>query len=251
MSEQKRKRTDLIYGRHPVIEALQSGQPVDKVYLQQGTRGDFEKELRHLCKDKDVPMTIIPQAKLQRMLARGQNHQGVVAQMAAAAYHRIEDVLPFIYEQGQIPLLLLLDGVTDVRNLGAIARSAEVCGAQSIIIPRKNSAGLTGDAVKSSAGALSRLPVCRERSLVNTIEFLQQSGVVVIASDLKAEKFLHELELDQPLCIVLGAEGDGISPGVAKAADVTFKIPQAGQLNSFNVSVAAGILLYEAMRARG
>lgn len=251
MSEQKRKRTDLIYGRHPVIEALQSGQPVDKVYLQQGTRGDFEKELRHLCKDKDVPMTIIPQSKLQRMLARGQNHQGVVAQMAAAAYHRIEDVLPFIYEQGQIPLLLLLDGVTDVRNLGAIARSAEVCGAQSIIIPRKNSAGLTGDAVKSSAGALSRLPVCRERSLVNTIEFLQQSGVVVIASDLKAEKFLHELELDQPLCIVLGAEGDGISTGVAKAADVTFKIPQAGQLNSFNVSVAAGILLYEAMRARG
>ena len=147
-------------------------------------------------------------------------------------------------------MLLLLDGVTDVRNLGAIARSAEVCGAQAIIIPRKNSAGLTADAVKSSAGALSRLPVCRERSLVNTIDFLQQSGVSVIASDLQAEKYLHQLELDQPLCIVMGAEGEGISKGVANAADVTFKIPQAGQLNSFNVSVAAGILLYEAMRAR-
>lgn len=246
----KQKRTDLIYGRHPVLEALESGQPVDKVYLQQGTRGEFEKELRQLCKSREVPMTIIPQAKLQRMVSRGQNHQGVVAQMAAAAYQRIEDVLPFIYEQGQNPLLLLLDGVTDVRNLGAIARSAEVCGAQAIIIPRKNSAGLTADAVKSSAGALSRLPVCRERSLVNTIEFLQQSGVQVIASDLAAERYLHELELDQPLCIVMGAEGEGISRGVAKAADVTFKIPQAGQLNSFNVSVAAGILLYEAMRRR-
>lgn len=248
MSNKKSK--DLIYGRHPVIEALQSDQPVDKVYLQQGTRGDFEKEVRQLCKQQEVPMTIIPPAKLQRMVARGQNHQGVVAIMAAAAYQKIEDVLPFIYEQGQVPLLLLLDGVTDVRNLGAIARSAEVCGAQAIIIPRKNSAGLTADAVKSSAGALSRLPVCRERSLVNVIEFLQQSGVCVMASDLKAERFLYEIELDQPLCLVLGAEGEGISTGVARAADQTFKIPQAGQLNSFNVSVAAGILLYEAMRAR-
>jgi 23S rRNA (guanosine2251-2'-O)-methyltransferase len=244
------KNTDTIYGRHPVLEALQSDQPVDKVYLQQGTRGEFEKELRHACKEREVPMTIVPPGKLQRMVARGQNHQGVVAQLAAAAYQRIEDVLPFIYEQGQVPLLLLLDGVTDVRNLGAIARSAEVCGAQAIIIPRKNSAGLTADAVKSSAGALSRLPVCREKSLVNVIEFLQQSGLSVLASDLNAEKFLHEQELDQPLCLVLGAEGEGISTGVARAANVTFKIPQAGQLNSFNVSVAAGILLYEAMRAR-
>lgn len=250
MSDKHNKSKDLIYGRHPVLEALQSSQPVDKVYLQQGTRGDFEKELRHLCKDLEVPMTIIPQSKLQRMVARGQNHQGVVAQLAAAAYQKIEDVLPFIYEQGQNPLLLLLDGVTDVRNLGAIARSAEVCGAQAIIIPQKNSAGLTGDAVKSSAGALSRIPVCREKSLVNTVELLQQSGVCVVASDLKADKFLHELDLDQPLCLVLGAEGEGISQGVARAADITFKIPQAGELNSFNVSVAAGILLYEAMRAR-
>ncbi|MEM9836752.1 MAG: 23S rRNA (guanosine(2251)-2'-O)-methyltransferase RlmB [Bacteroidota bacterium] len=242
------KNKDLIYGRHPVVEALTAGQPVDKVYLQQGTRGEFEKEIRHLCRDHDVPMTLIPKEKLQRMV-RG-NHQGVIAQLAAAAYQRIEDVLPYLYEKGETPLLLLLDGVTDVRNLGAIARSAEVCGAHAIIIPKKNSAGLTADAVKSSAGALSRLPVCREKSLVNTIEFLQQSGVQVIASDLKAEQFLHELNLADPLCIVMGSEGEGISTGVARAADVRFKIPQAGTLNSFNVSVAAGILLYEAMRKR-
>ncbi|MBB4079032.1 23S rRNA (guanosine2251-2'-O)-methyltransferase [Lewinella aquimaris] len=243
-----KQREDLIYGRHPVLEALAAGQPVDKVYLQQGTRGEFEKELRQSCKLHAVPMTLIPQAKLQRMV-RG-NHQGVVAQLAAAAYHSVEDILPLVYERGETPLFLLLDGVTDVRNLGAIARSAEVCGAQTIIIPQKNSAGLTADAVKSSAGALSRIPVCREKSLVNTVEFLQMSGVRVIASDLEAERYLHDIELTGPLCIVMGAEDEGISTGVARAADVTFKIPQAGTLNSFNVSVAAGILLYETMRKR-
>lgn len=244
----KQEREDLVYGRHPVLEALASGQPVDKVFLQQGTRGEFEKELRNLCKDQEVPFTVIPQAKLQRMV-KG-NHQGVVAQLAAAAYQKTEDLLPMLYEQGITPLLLLLDGVTDVRNLGAIARSAEVCGAHGIIIPQKNSAGLTPDAVKSSAGALLRLPVCREKSLVNTVQLLQMSGVKVIASDLAADKFLHELTLTEPLCIVMGAEGDGISEGVGRAADVRFKIPQAGTLNSFNVSVAAGILLFEAMKAR-
>lgn len=242
------KQSDVIYGRHPVLEALAAGQPVDKVYLQQGTRGEFEKELRQACKAHDVPMTLVPPAKLQRMV-RG-NHQGVVAQIAAAAYQKVEDVLPQIYERGESPLLLLLDGVTDVRNLGAIARSAEVCGAHAIVIPQKNSAGLTADAVKSSAGALSRIPVCREKSLVNTVELLQMSGVRVIASDLAAATDLRDLTLTGPLCIVMGAEDEGISTGVARAADETFRISQVGELNSFNVSVAAGILLYEAMNAR-
>ena len=243
-----KERTDLVYGRHPVLEALASGRPVDKVFLQQGTRGEFEKELRQLCKAQEVPFTLIPPAKLGRMVRA--NHQGVIAQLAAAAYQKTEDLLPLLYEQGHTPLLLLLDGVTDVRNLGAIARSAEVCGAHGIIIPQKNSAGLTPDAVKSSAGALLRLPVCREKSLVSTVELLQMSGVKVIASDLAAERYLQDLELTEPLCIVMGAEGEGISTGVARAADLTFKIPQVGTLNSFNVSVAAGILLFEAMKAR-
>lgn len=241
-------KTDLIYGRHPVLEALEAGRPVDKVYLQRGTRGEFEKELRHACKQREVPMTTVPAAKLQRMV-RG-NHQGVAAQLAAAAYHSIENVLPLVYERGEVPLFLILDGVTDVRNLGAIARSAEVFGAQTIIIPQKNSAGLTADAVKSSAGALSRLPVCRERSLVNTVEYLQQSGVTVIASDLSADRELAELDLTVPLAIVMGAEDVGISQGVARASDRTFRIPQVGTLNSLNVSVAAGVLLYECMRGR-
>lgn len=238
-----------IFGRHPVLEALQSAQAVEKVWLQQGTRGEFEKELRHLCKAQQVPMTMIPKEKLNRMV-RG-NHQGVVALQAVASYQQLDDILPFIYEKGEQPLILLLDGVTDTRNFGAIARSAELCGVHALVIPVKGSAGLTPDALKTSAGALSRLPVCRVKSLVSTIEFLQQSGVRVLASDLSGEQFLPDLELTEPIALVLGSEGDGISRGVAQAADECFKIPQLGTLNSFNVSVAAGIMLYETMRQRG
>jgi 23S rRNA (guanosine2251-2'-O)-methyltransferase len=240
--------SDLIYGRHPVLEALNAGQPVDKVFLQQGTSGPFEKELRHLCRDREVPMRVIPRDRLQRMV-RG-NHQGVVAVLAAVAYQRLEDVLPLIFERGQVPLLLVLDGVTDVRNLGAIARSAEVTGAQALVIGQKNSAGLSGDAVKASAGALLRLPVCREKSVVGAITLLQNSGVRVLASDLEGDRALHECDLLAPTALVLGSEGEGISQAVARQADVRFRLPQVGTLNSFNVSVAAGIMLYEVMRAR-
>lgn len=237
-----------IFGRHPVLEALQAGQPVEKVWLQQGTRGEFEKELRQLCRTHQVPMTIIPKERLNRMV-KG-NHQGVVALQAVAPYQQLDDILPFIYEQGEQPLILLLDGVTDTRNFGAIARSAELCGVHALVIPVKGSAGLTPDALKTSAGALARIPVCRVKSLVSTIELLQQSGVRVLASDLSGEAFLPATELTGPTALVLGAEGEGISRGVAKAADECFKIPQLGTLNSFNVSVAAGIMLYETMRQR-
>ncbi|MEM8582837.1 MAG: 23S rRNA (guanosine(2251)-2'-O)-methyltransferase RlmB [Bacteroidota bacterium] len=245
MSKQNQQ---LIYGRHPVLEALQSDQSIDKVYLQKGTRGEFERELRLACKAREIPMTIIPKEKLRR-LVRG-NHQGVAAQLAAAAYQRITDVLPFLFEQGKNPLLLLLDGITDVRNLGAIARSAEICGAHAIIIGQKNSAGLTADAVKSSAGALGRIPVCREKSLINTIEYLQESGVRVAASDLQAELDISELDSSAPICLILGSEGDGISQGVARSSDLRFRLAQVGTLNSYNVSVAAGIMLYHCMLAR-
>ncbi|MCB0635812.1 MAG: 23S rRNA (guanosine(2251)-2'-O)-methyltransferase RlmB [Lewinella sp.] len=237
-----------IFGRHPVLEALEAGQPLEKVWLQQGTRGDFERDLRHWCRDRQVPLVVIPKERLGRMV-RG-NHQGVVALIAAAPYYELEDVLPLVYERSQTPLFVLLDGVTDVRNFGAIARSAEVCGAQAVVIPQKNSAGLTAEAVKASAGALSRIPVCRVKSLVTAIGYLRESGVRVMASDLSGEQYLHELDLAGPVALVLGSEGEGISQGVAQAADKCFRIPQVGELNSFNVSVAAGIMLYEAMRQR-
>lgn len=237
-----------IFGRHPVLEALQAGQAIEKVYLQQGTRGDFEKELRRICRSQEVPLTVIPKEKINWMV-KG-NHQGVVALQGVAVYQKLENILPFLYEEGKIPLLLLLDGVTDTRNFGAIARSAELFGVHAIVLPGKSSAGMTPDSLKTSAGALSRLPVCRVKSLVSTIEYLQNSGVTVFASDLNAERSLPDLDMQGPVALVLGSEGDGISKGVAKAADERFYIPQLGELNSLNVSVAAGIMLYESMRQR-
>ncbi|RMF01554.1 MAG: 23S rRNA (guanosine(2251)-2'-O)-methyltransferase RlmB [Bacteroidetes bacterium] len=237
-----------IFGRHPVIEAIEAGQSIDKVWLQQGTRGPLEKDLRRLCRANDIPLVFSPKEKLNRMV-KG-NHQGVVALVAAGTYQQLEDILPHLYEQGQTPLFLILDGVTDTRNFGAIARSAELCGVHAIIIPAKGSASLSSDALKTSAGALARIPVCRVNSLVTTIKYLQEAGLRVLASDLSGETYLHELDLQGPLALVLGSEGEGISKGVARAATQCFRIPQLGTLNSFNVSVAAGIMLYETMRQR-
>lgn len=237
-----------VFGRHPVLEAISSGQSVEKVWLQQGTRGEFEKKLRHMCRDHRVPITILPKERINKLVSG--NHQGVVGLLAAATYQNLDDIIPYVYEQSQTPLFLLLDGVTDVRNFGAIARSAELCGVQAIVIPSKGSAGLTPDALKTSAGALSRIPVCRVKSLVSTISYLNESGIQVFASDLSGEGFLHDLDLRPPTALVLGSEDLGISKGVAKAVNQCFKIPQLGEINSFNVSVAAGIMLYESMRQR-
>lgn len=237
-----------IFGRHPVLEALQAGQAIEKVYLQQGTRGDFEKELRRICRSQEVPLSVIPKEKINWMV--NGNHQGVVALQGIAAYQKLEDILPRLFEQSETPLLLLMDGVTDTRNFGAIARSAELFGVGAIVLPGKGSAGLTPDALKTSAGALSRIPVCRVRSMVSTVEYLQNNDVTVLASDLNGEHSLPNIDMKGAVALVLGSEGAGISKGVAKAVDDRFYIPQLGELNSLNVSVAAGIILYESMRQR-
>lgn len=244
----KDQSSQWIYGRHPVLDALKSGAAIDKVFLQDSIRGELEKELRLLCRERAIPMRMIPKDRLTQMV-RG-NHQGVVALQALVTYYRLEDVLPTIYERSEMPLILLLEGVTDVRNLGAIARTAEVCGAHAIVVGQKNTALINAEAMKASAGALATLPVCRERSLLGAIEYLQQSGIRVLASSLRAEKPLHELDISQPCAFLLGAEGRGISLALSRAADENFIIPQRGQTDSLNVSVAAGMMLYEAMRQR-
>jgi 23S rRNA (guanosine2251-2'-O)-methyltransferase len=239
----------LLYGRHPVVDALKAGVSIDKVFLQQGIRGELEKELRHLCREKAIPLKVIPKERLKKMT--GGNHQGVIAQQALIRYYKLEDVLPGIYEKSETPLIILLDGVTDVRNFGAIARSAEVCGAHALVVPQKNTAQINPEAMKSSAGALNLIPVCRESSLMAAVDFLKLSGVQVFASSLKAGKKLAELDLQQPLAFVLGAEGQGISMAIERASSEVFIIPQKGQTDSLNVSVAAGMMLYECMRQRG
>ncbi len=241
--------SNLIFGRHPVTEALQSGKPFDKVFLQQGIRGEFEKEIRALCKTFKVPLNVIPKERMDR-LASG-NHQGVAGYAALVHYQQLEDALPMLFEQDSPPLVLLLDGITDVRNFGSIARSAECCGVGALVIPRKGSAQINAEAIKSSAGALLRLPVCRETSIVAAVEFLQLSGVPVFASDLKANGPIMDMDFTGPTGLILGAEGEGISSAVLRMVDQRFIIPQRGETDSFNVAVAAGIMLYEVLRQRG
>lgn len=243
------KELSLIYGRHPVLDAIRAGQPIEKLMLQQGTRGEFEKELRQLTRIHHIPVQVVPKERLNK-LVRG-NHQGIVGVLSPIRYYRLEDVLPMIYERSETPLLMLLDGITDVRNLGAIARSAELCGAQALVVPRKNSAQVNAEAIKTSAGALTKLPICRERSLVAAVEQLRLSGIRLLVSHLEASRPLYELDLRGPLALVVGAEGRGVSSDMLRAADETFLIPQLGTTDSFNVSVAAGIMLYEVMRQRG
>ncbi len=238
----------MIFGRHPVLDAIKTGTPIDKLLLQQGIRGDFEREIRYLSKQNNIPLQVIPKERLQKYTSG--NHQGIVGILSFLTYYKLEDVLPTIYEKSENPLFLLLDGVTDVRNFGAIARSAELCGVHAIVIPQKGSAQVTADAIKTSAGALTNIAVCREKTISGAIDFLVMNGIAVYVSSLGASQQLHEIDFTEPTAIVMGSEGDGVSQSILKKIDSHFIIPQVGTTDSFNVSVATGIILYEVMRQR-
>jgi 23S rRNA (guanosine2251-2'-O)-methyltransferase len=242
--------SNIIYGHHPVVEAIQAGKPVEKVFFQQGVRGETEKEIRHLTREHDIPLQVVPKEKLNK-LVRG-NHQGVVAYLSLVNYLLLEDVVPFILENGQVPLLVVLDGVSDVRNFGAICRSAECLGAQAVVVPQAGAAPANEEAMKASAGALARMQVCRVRSLFTAIEWLQTAGIQVVATALSDRALpIHAIDLTVPTALLLGSEGDGLHPKLIKMSDAVAIIPQATDFDSLNVSVAAGIVLYEAMRQRG
>ena len=238
----------IIYGRHPILEAVESGKTIEKILFQQGLRGELEKEIRHLCRDHEIPLQVVPKERMNRVVSG--NHQGVIAYTSPISYQNIESLLPEILEKKENPVFLILDSITDVRNIGAIARSAEVLGADGIILGMRGTAPINGDAIKTSAGALTRIPICRENSLANTITYLQEMGIIVSVSDLKGEKTVEQCNWNEPTAILLGAEGNGVHPSLIKAADQKFIIPQQGEINSLNVSVAAGIILYEVMRQR-
>lgn len=242
--------SNLVYGHHPVTEAIRAGKAVDKVFFQQGLRGELEKEIRHLTKAHDIPLQVVPREKLNK-LTKGA-HQGVVAFMALVEYMPLEDIVPFVFEQGQTPLLLLLDNVSDVRNFGAICRSAECAGVHAVVFGQSGSAPVNEEAMKASAGALARIRLCRVRSLFSAVEWLQQSGVQIVATALEARsKKVYEADFTPPTAVLMGSEGEGVHPKLLKMSDTVVKIPQATDFDSFNVSVAAGIVLYEAMRQRG
>ncbi len=238
-----------IYGRNPVIEALEKGKKIEKVFLQNNLTGDFEVQVRNACEEKNIPLTKVPPRKLND-LSRSHNHQGIVAYISPVVYTTVDKLVPLLKSEGKIPLLVVLDGVTDVRNMGAIARSAKVFGAHAIVVPAKGSARVSEEMVKSSAGAILDIAICRENSLPIAIETLQMMDVKVYASDINAAKTIAEQDLKGPTAIVMGSEDKGVSRKVIQIADDTIKSPQAASFDSLNVSVAAGIILYEVLLQR-
>jgi len=242
------KKPALIIGRQPVAEALESGRAIDKVLLQANASGDIIGRIRSLASRQGIPVQVVPAEKLNALTRSA--HQGAIAIAAMVAYVSLQAVIDQVNESGRTPLFVMLDGITDVRNIGGIARTAVCCGAQALIIPEKGVGALNEEAVKASAGALEKIQVCRVGSLLKAIDELHLNGIRVLVSEMRRERALPDIDFTLPTCIVMGSEGKGVQPYIAKAADERFSIPMTGAFDSFNVSVATGIILYEAMKQR-
>ena len=242
------QKSALIIGRQPLIEAISAGHPIDKILFLRNVSGPSIGDIRRLAKEHHIPIQQVPAEKLQSLTRA--NHQGVIAYAAIISYLDLQDVIDQHVAQGGVPLYVMLDGITDIRNIGAIARTAVCCGAQALIIPDKGIGALNEEAMKSSAGALEKLQVCRVGSLLKAIDTLHLNGIKIFTSQIDAAKKVFEIDFTDPCCMVLGSEDKGVQAHMLKAADQHFAIPMAAQFNSFNVSVAAGIILYEAMKQR-
>lgn len=238
----------LLIGRKPVLEAIQQGTAIEKIFLLRTATGEEITSIKHLARDRNIPISQVPVEKLNN-LTKAQ-HQGVVAWTSLLEYIELQEAISHVVEQGQTPLFILLDGLTDVRNVGAIARTAVCCGAQGIIFPTSSSASLTEDAIKTSAGALRNILLCRIPSVQQAIDVLRLNGIQVLGTQMKGSIPVYEADLSIPICIVMGAEDTGISKDVIKRADVFIHIPMVKSFDSLNVSVATGMILYETVRQR-
>ncbi len=242
------KNESLIYGIRTVIEAIAAGESVNKVFIQKGLRGDLIRELETLLKKHGIGYSHVPVEKLNRLSRK--NHQGVIAAISPVTFHNFETLVNEVTSQKEFPLFLLLDRVSDVRNFGAIIRTAECTGVDGIIILSSGSAPVTADTVKTSAGAVFNIPIAKVTHMKDAVYYLQASGVEVVAATEKSPKTLYDLDLKKPLAFVMGSEDKGISPALLKITDHLAKIPMAGDIASLNVSVACGVFLYEAVRQR-
>ena len=239
---------DYIFGIRAVIEAIKAGKQIDKLMIKSGLKGELFFELIELVKQLEIPVQYVPNERINRVTMK--NHQGVVAFISPIEFQHIENILPTIFEEGRTPFFVILDKVTDVRNFGAVARTAECAGVDAIIIPEKGSARISGDAVKTSAGALHKIPVCRVKSLAKTIKYLQESGIQLVAATEKANDLYYKVDFKIPVAILVGAEDRGVALEYLKVADQMVKIPILGDIESLNVSVAASVLIYEAVKQR-
>ncbi|NLB02225.1 MAG: 23S rRNA (guanosine(2251)-2'-O)-methyltransferase RlmB [Bacteroidales bacterium] len=238
----------MVFGIRAVMEALNAGKEIDKIWIRKNLEGDLSRELSEVLKGYEIPVQRVPQEKLMHLSSK--NHQGVVAFISPITYQRLDQLIPALYDQGIMPFVVVLDGITDVRNFGAIARSCACAGVHAVVLPQTGSVSVNADAIKTSAGALYHLPVCRERNLKESLRFLKLSGLKLIGASEKADKNYRDADYSGPLALVLGAEDQGIAPVHLTLCDEIVKIPVSGDIASLNVSVAGGILMYEALRHR-
>lgn len=242
-------KESFIYGVHPILEALESGKTIDKVWIQEGTVSGQLREILGKLRDRKINWKQVPTAKLTRLV--GGNHQGIVVALSSVDFAKIEDVIASVFESGEDPLILVLDGVTDVRNFGAIARTASCVGVHAIVVPDSGSAAINADAVKTSAGALLKIPVCRSTSIFHTLKLLKNSGLALYGATEKVQNSFYECTFSGPMALIMGDEEKGISTDVRKQCDELFQIPIHGKgVGSLNVSVATGVALYEIMRQK-
>jgi 23S rRNA (guanosine2251-2'-O)-methyltransferase len=242
------KKSSLVIGREAVADALRNGQALDRIYLDTKAVGSDINDIKRLASQNGVPINYVPVAKLNGFNIT--EHEGCVAQIARVQYYQLQDIISSVTENGDIPLLLILDGITDIRNIGGIARTALCCGVHALIIPDKGVGALNEDAILTSAGALDTLPVCRVNSLMKAIDELHLNGIRVFASDMEAATNVYDANFREPCAIVMGSEEKGIYPALLKICDEKIRIPMKGDFESLNVSVATGIILYETMKQR-
>jgi len=242
------KQSGLIIGRQPLVEAIRAGRAIDKILFQKNISGEIIGQIRELAKENNIPIQQVPVEKLNSLTRS--NHQGVIAFAALIQYLELQQVIDHVVGQGSTPLFIMLDGITDVRNIGAIARTGVCCGAQAIIIPDKGVGALNEEAMKASAGGLEKIQVCRVNSLMKAVDTLHLNGIKVFASEMKGSKNVFDSDLNSPCCIVMGSEDKGVFAPLLKICDERIKIPMQNNFESLNVSVATGIILYEAMKQR-
>ena len=239
---------EYIFGIRAVIEAIQAGKDIDKILIKKDLSGDLAAELFALVREYGIVTRRVPVEKINKITRK--NHQGVLAILSAVTYHKLENVIPNLYEQGKLPFIVVLDGITDVRNFGAIARTCECAGVNAIVIPEQGSVSVNGDAIKTSAGALHHIPVCREKNIYSAVKFLKDNGLQVVAANEKTSTLYTKANFTSPVALVMGAEDIGISPDVLRQCDTLVAIPEYGHISSLNVSVAAAIMIYEVVRQR-
>ena len=241
-------KNNLIFGIHAVIEAIKAGKEIEKLFLKKGIRSELYGELFELVNKLKIPYQLVPLEKINRISRK--NHQGVLAFISPITYHKIDNLIPILYEKGEEPFLLILDGITDVRNFGAIVRTAECAGVNGIIISAKGSAQINADAIKTSAGALLTVPICREVNLHKTVEFIKNSGIQLIAATEKADEYYYKADFTKPTAIIIGSEDKGVSSKLLQICDMQVKIPILGKIQSLNVSVATSVIVYEAVKQK-